>query len=155
MLDRERLPVVGSREAVDRVGAPQAVQVGQPVGPHRVEVLLALRRVRLVVGAPSFPFPAFPFPSFSLPSFSPSCFPPTPYTLSLSLSLSLSSLPLPSPCSEKFSCLTHVQVPGNPNECEGERVIDLSVEDQDGQRGAGAPSSATRRRRTRPKGGLR
>ena len=30
---RERLPVVGGREAVDRVGAPQTVQAGDPAGP--------------------------------------------------------------------------------------------------------------------------
>ena len=46
-----RKPVVGSREAVNRVGAPRTVQEGESVGPQRVVVLLTLRRVRKVVGA--------------------------------------------------------------------------------------------------------
>ena len=46
-----RKPVVGSREAVNRVGAPRTVQEGESIGPQRVVVLLTLRRVRKVVGA--------------------------------------------------------------------------------------------------------
>ena len=49
---RERLPVVGSHEAVYPVGVPQTVQMDNPVGPRRVMVLLTLRRVRQVVQVP-------------------------------------------------------------------------------------------------------
>ena len=43
------LPVVGSREVVDRVEAPHTVQIGKQVGAHREVVLLTLRRERQVV----------------------------------------------------------------------------------------------------------